>query len=177
MKNALSHIFLLLGILFLILGTYFLHLRYSPRTLTFDKSPVSVNSLSYGAPQSIQIPSINKNLPIIPAIMKNNSWETTHDGVSYLASSPQPGEKGNSILYGHNWSGLLSDLYKVKPGQKIIVTNEKGKKITFIIEYTAVVNPNQTYIIDNTNDTRITLYTCTGFLDSKRFVVVAKPVV
>jgi sortase (surface protein transpeptidase) len=50
-----------------------------------------------------------------------------------------------------------------------------GVKKEFKVEYTATVDPSQTYIIDNTKDTRITLYTCTGFLDSKRFVVVAFP--
>ena len=97
--------------------------------------------------------------------------------MSYLATSPLPGHKGNSILYGHNWKSLLLDLPKVKPGQSVFITNHNGTKQRFIVEYTAVVDPSQTYIIDATNDTRITLYTCTGFLDSKRFVVVAKPLI
>lgn len=79
-------------------------------------------------------------------------------------------------MYGHNWTSILGNLPKVKTGDVITVTMHDGKKKDFRIEYTAVVTPDQDYIIDNTNDVRLTLYTCTGFLDSKRFVVVAKPI-
>ncbi len=126
-------------------------------------------------PYSLEIPSIHANLPIIPALIQGKTWETTTKGVSYLKTTPIPGEKGNSVIYGHNWKTILGDLTQVKPGQKIIITMNDGVKKEFKVEYTATVDPSQTYIIDNTKDTRITLYTCTGFLDSKRFVVVAFP--
>lgn len=175
MKTAVSKLFLFLGICFLLFGSYLLYLRHSPKILTFKKAPASVNALAFESPSHIDIPSINVSLPIISAISKGNLWETTNVGVSYLQTTPVPGQKGNSVLYGHNWKSLLGDLYKVKPGQNIDITLNTGVKKRFVVEYTAVVDPSQTYIIDNTQDSRITLYTCTGFLDSKRFVVVAKP--
>ena len=42
-----------------------------------------------------------------------------------------------------------------------------------MIEYTQVVTPDQTHILAPSDDRRVTLYTCTGFLDRKRFVVTA----
>ena len=48
-----------------------------------------------------------------------------------------------------------------------------GEERNFLVEYTSVVDPNQTYILSQTKDKGITLYTCTGFLDTKRFVVTA----
>ncbi len=176
MKKFFSNSFLLLGIVLLLCGFYLLYLRQSPRTLKFSQKPTTVNTLSYQNPYQIQIPSIGVNLPIIPAVIKNHNWETTSAGVSYLQSSPLPGQKGNSVMYGHNWTSILGNLPKVKTGDVITVTMHDGKKKDFRIEYTAVVTPDQDYIIDNTNDVRLTLYTCTGFLDSKRFVVVAKPI-
>ncbi len=80
-------------------------------------------------------------------------------------------------MYGHNWKSLLHGLPMVKPGQKVFVTMQNGSKIAFEVEYTATVDPADTYIIDKTSDTRLTIYTCSGFLDSKRFVVVAKPLI
>ena len=80
-------------------------------------------------------------------------------------------------MYGHNWKSLLYDLPSVKPGQKLYVTMQNGSKQAFEVEYTATVEPSDTYVIDKTDDTRLTIYTCTGFLDSKRFVVVAKPII
>lgn len=177
MLRLFSKLFLILGLFFILFGFYLVYLRNSPKPLAFKSKPATVVALSKETPLSVEIPSIKVNLPIIPATGTGKFWETTYDGVSYLATSPLPGHKGNSILYGHNWKSLLLDLPKVKPGQSVFITNHNGTKQRFIVEYTAVVDPSQTYIIDATNDTRITLYTCTGFLDSKRFVVVAKPLI
>ena len=126
-------------------------------------------------PKSIEIPSIQLNLPIVPSIINGKSWQTTKAGISYLQSSAVPGQKGNSIMYGHNWTSILGNLTKVKPGQIIIVTMNNRERKTFRVAFTAVVTPDQSYVIDDTKDIRLTLYTCTGFLDSKRFVVVAMP--
>lgn len=85
-----------------------------------------------------------------------------------------PGEPGNSILYGHNWTSLFGNLPKTKPGERVDIGFSDGSMQQFIVEYTSIVSPDEIEIIEQTEDTRITLYTCTGFLDSKRFVVVAK---
>lgn len=174
--KLLSKFFLLLGLTFLLFGAYLLYLRHSPRILTFNYAPTAVSSLSFTSPANIEIPSIGVNLPVIPAVIHGTSWETTSRGVSYLSSTPAPGKKGNSVMYAHNWESLLGHLPQVKPGQNIIVVSKSHERKVFRVEYTAIVSPSQTYIIDNTNDTRLTIYTCTGFLDSKRFVVVAKPI-
>lgn len=176
MKLLVSSIFILLGLSLTIFGFYLVYLRHSPRLLTFSNLSVSeITWTKSTQPTKITIQSLNIALPIVPAITDGKNWETTNIGVSYLVNSPTPGERGNSVLYGHNWESLLSNLPKIKTGQIIEITMQDGLKKRFIVEYTAVVNPDQTYIIQNTNDTRLTLYTCTGFLDSKRFVVVAKP--
>lgn len=177
MKRLIANIFILLGFLLLVFGAYLLYLRQSPNLLTFKGDLGYKETKSQGTnPSRIKISSIELDLPIVPAITDGKNWETTNFGVSYLKSTPLPGDTGNSIIYGHNWESLLRKLPSVKPGQKIEITFENGSKKTFKIEYTAVVNPDQTYIVKNTNDTRLTIYTCTGFLDSKRFVAVAKPV-
>lgn len=108
-----------------------------------------------------------------PAQIENNKWEATTKGVSYLVTSPVPGNAGNSIIYGHNWGNLLGSLSKIKPGQKIEIVLDDNEKRTFIVEHTSIIGPDQTSVLEDTSDRRITLYTCTGFLDSKRFVVTA----
>lgn len=176
MKNLPSYLIILLGVsLFAIFG-YLLYLRYSSHPLTFEKIPAVQINTKIGNPEKIKIPSIGVDLPVITSKMKNNSWETTAVGVSYLSSTPVPGESGNSVMYGHNWKSLLGSLPKVKPGQKVTVTMQNGENREFRVIYTATVSPNQISIIANTQDSRLTIYTCVGFLDSKRFVVVAKPI-
>lgn len=157
-------------------AAYLLYQRNFSNPLTFKAKPQVIQNTGGQFPKSIEIPSIKANLDIVPASIHGKSWETTSNGVSYLKSTPLPGSKGNSVIYGHNWKSILGNLPQVKPGQKIWITMNDGVKKEFKVEYTATVDPSQTYIIDNTKDSRVTIYTCTGFLDSKRFVVVALPV-
>lgn len=175
MQRFLSKLFLTVGAGFFVFFGYLFYERNFSNPLTFKAKPQMINYKGGQFPKTIQIPSINATLPIVSATIHGKTWETTNKGVSYLKSTPPPGSVGNSVIYGHNWKSLLGNLHQVKPGQKIVITMNDGVKKEFKVEYTATVDPSQTYIIDNTKDSRITIYTCTGFLDSKRFVVVAFP--
>lgn len=173
MRNIFSKLFIFTGILcFLILG-YLVWERYYPKNLSF--SPISLQSVpvSYRrTPVLISIPAIHVQLPIIPSQVKNRQWETTTDGISYLNISPQPGEKGNSIFYGHNFPNLLGGLPKVKPGDEISITFDDNTIKNFLIKYTSIVSPAQVDILKPSHDKRITIYTCIGWFDMKRFVAV-----
>lgn len=152
--------------------------RHNPNRLAFElnKSPVSliesgsVNPL----PSEIIISDLSISLPILPAKIENNKWQSTNKGVSYLLSSAVPGEKGNSILYGHNWSNLLGKITKLKPNQIITVRFADNSSKTFKITTVQEVSPKGISVLANSIDSQLTLYTCSGFLDSKRFVVSAK---
>lgn len=171
--SSLSKLLIITGLIFILLGTYFVFQRYSPKKLAF-KNYISANTKIEGSyPEKIVIKKLNIELPIIPANINNKSWEATSQGVSFLASTPVPGQEGNSVLYGHNWESLLGSLPKLKPGDNIEIYLNNGKIRKFKVTYTQLVGPNDTSILAPSNDKRITLYTCAGFLDSKRFVATA----
>lgn len=169
------------GCICLVFSGYLFKERYNPVRLTIatynidkaleQKSDDAV--VIKKTPATIEINSINVKLPLIPAKIRENGWETTSQGVSYLTSSPTPGNTGNSILYGHNWPSLLGRLPKIVPTDIIKVHYTDGTYNEFVVEKTAVVAPDQIGILDPTTDKRLTIYTCTGFLDSHRFVAVA----
>lgn len=175
MRNTASLPFFVLGILCITFGFYLVYLRYSPKSLAFENTTLNTQSSHATLPYIIKIPSISVALPIVPSKIENNKWETTSHGVSFLTQSSKPGNPGNSVYYGHNWGSILGDLTKVKTGDTIEITMSTGKTHTYEVEYTATVDPTQTSVVSDTGDTRLTIYTCTGFLDTKRFVVVAKP--
>lgn len=173
MKQTVSKLMMVFGFFCLLISLYFTYQRYSPVRLSFQNIPSSVKHSAKEIPTEIFIKNLHLDLPIIQSKISNGKWEATTKGVSFLNSSPIPGEKGNSILYGHNFPNLLGNLQQVKPGDEVqIVMNDKSVR-SFIVEYTSIVTPDQTHILSQTLDKRITLYTCTGFLDSKRFVVTA----
>jgi LPXTG-site transpeptidase (sortase) family protein len=172
----LAHLLILIGILCCLCSAYFFWMRTDPHRLAFTNyqpAKVAVKQ-SKSAPQRIIIKDLAIDLPIIPSKITNNSnWETTDNGASYLTSSPLPGQKGNSIIYAHNWASLFGGLTAAKPGQKIEITYADGSKKKFVVEYTSIVSQNEASILAPSKDKRITLYTCSGWFDTKRFVVVA----
>ena len=175
MRRTRGNIFVILGITSLGFSLFFYWQRITPRRLSFNIDNLGeVAVVQQGVvPTALAVPGLDISLPIYLSKVENGKWEATSKGVSYLRTSPIPGEIGNSIIYGHNWKSLLGNLTKAKTGQNIDIYYSDGSKKTFKITHTQVVLPSQTKILDPSNDRRITLYTCMGFLDSKRFVVTA----
>lgn len=171
--NLFSRISILLGIMLLFFGAYLMYERNNPKRLEFKTIGRASSTVPDKYPTMIFIPKLNTKLAVFPAQVKNGNWDATTKGISYLSSSPTPGDAGNSILYGHNYPNLLGNLPEIKPGDEIIITLNDNQAKKFVVKYTSVVSPDQTQILKPSSDTRITLYTCTGFLDSKRFVVTA----
>ncbi len=173
--KLLSRLFIILGIFCYTLGIYNIWLSIDPHRLSFTKYSYAqtVSPEKKQLPEKIIIKDLNINLNIIPSHVVDNKWETTDMGASYLQSSPIPGDDGNSIIYAHNWASLFANLVYAVPGQEIQIRYADNSTKTFVIKYTSSVTPDNSTILAPSNDKRITLYTCTGFLDSQRFIVVA----
>ena len=174
--NIWANIFLGLGTLTLVLLSYLLFQRYNPQNLAFAVSAQEVVNSSQDTylPIGIQISSIDISLSITQSEMTGNKWEASTKGVSHLKTSVIPGQIGNAVLYGHNWPNILGNLNKTKVGDNITIIYSDNTKKNFQVEYIMEVAPTETSILENSSDARITLYTCSGFLDTKRLVVVAK---
>lgn len=178
-RERLARMFFTIAVVSAIALVYQIWQRQRPIRLAFngDLSVLSTKqSNGIQLPVAIHINDIQINLPIFPAVISDGKWEATDKGVSFLSTSPVPGEKGNSIIYGHNYPNILGRLVQVRPGAEISIDYENGASKRFVVKYTATVSPDQIHVIGQTSDTRVTIYTCSGFWDSKRFVVVAVPV-
>lgn len=176
MASSVSRSLLILGISCLLFATYLVWQRNNPARLSFEINRIDLEATQVrnkGTPIALIIKDLELELPIYSASLDGGKWQATTQGVSYLTSSAVPGELGNSILYGHNWPNLLGKLHKVKPGDEITIVFADASRKNFTIKYTSVVTPDQTHILNPTADRRLTLYTCTGLFDNKRFVVTA----
>lgn len=174
--KLLYSLFVFLGIVSLFYSGLLLYKHFTPGRLTFSSLPkTQVRSTNQLQPVRLDIPSLRLSLAIFPAKITDHVWETTDKGVSYLSSSVIPGAKGNSILYGHNYTNILGTLPAIKPGAKLMITFADGEKKIFIVETTAVIAPTDDSILKPSEHATVTIYTCTGFLDNKRFVAKAIP--
>jgi LPXTG-site transpeptidase (sortase) family protein len=148
--------------------------RYNPSRLWFSTVPQqAIGGNHPHKPERVVIKSAEIDTPVVTVPQFENRWELTPHGAAWLETSPAPGMRGNSILYGHNWSSIFLNLTKVKPGDDIEVYMSDGSRRIFVVTATQTVSPDAIGVLKPAKDRHLTLYTCTGFLDSKRFVVSA----
>jgi len=109
------------------------------------------------------------------------------DNAAWYELGPRPGEVGSAVITGHvNWyygaTGVFADLHKVKPGDEIVVQDDKGASISFVVResrnYDAAADATDVFF-SNDGKAHLNLITCEGVWDSnahqytKRLVVFA----
>lgn len=122
------------------------------------------------------IPSLELEEPIFgggKASLSKGVWRV------FRTSTPDKG--GNTVLVGHrftykNPAGVFYHLDKVQKNDPITV-HWQGKIYEYRVTDIKVVPATEVSVEDNTNDPRLTIYTCTPLWSvANRLVVIAKPV-
>jgi sortase A len=154
-------------------------------------------------PKNITRPQASTSLPVriqIPSLEIDSEIESVGiapDGTMEVPSTPlktawynlgvRPGDKGSAVIDGHvNWNngdkGVFKDLHKIEIGSPLIIIDNQGKKLTFIVRSVASYNYNAdaTEIFTSKDDrAHLNLITCMGTWDksvqsySQRFIVFA----
>jgi sortase A len=133
---------------------------------------------------TIRIDTIN----IEGEIVQGESSLRMNDGFWHFPTSSLLGEKGNSVIIGHRFLHLpprkdtFFNLEDIKIGENIIISQntdpnrpEEEEHLNYIVTETKIVEPNDLSVIQQADDYRLTLITCTPLWTSeKRFVVIAK---
>lgn len=109
-------------------------------------------------------------------VFAEGQWTISEKQASYLSQSAKPGEQGNIIIYGHNTREILGNIRALKGSEIITLKTIGGDIHTYQISKIVEVNPDEVSYLQPTQSETLTLYTCSGFLDSKRFIVQAEPV-
>jgi LPXTG-site transpeptidase (sortase) family protein len=182
-KRVLSRKFLLgflivLGLITALTGGYLYFAGKAKSTAPVKEEPKKEISL-HSKPNAVRlmISGVKIDLPVTEGKIVDGVWETTQDGVSHLDISANPGENGNIVIYGHNKRVLFGSLPYVSMGAKIKVVTEDGNEFDYKVYERKNVAATDVSIAYATPSEVLTLYTCDGPLDGKRFVLLAKPVV
>lgn len=161
--------------LLLISGWYLL---YSKTVLSFATIPQVTARLELrgSIPTKIEIPSISLSQLIeLGSINDKGVWSISPSSATYLDNSARPAEGSNIVVYGHNKNAIFGGLRRVKLQDKITLTTESGKTYEYEVGEIAVVKPTDIVVVLPTDNEVLTVYTCTGFLDSMRLVIKAYP--
>src|SRR3989344_529519 len=179
--NLFPYTQLILSLLFIIIGGAVLiwpsFLKAGPLFLVSSTAQNSQSDLNIGAkPAKLYIPRLSRILYVSDGYVTGNRWLVSPTGVSFYPESALPGSSGNSVLYGHNTKEILAGLWRVQDRDFLYIVLANGGVVKYQVFEKKEVKPTQVEILDKSADSRLTIYTCSGFLDQARFVVVAKEV-
>ena len=153
---------------------------------TFANEPIRLTGFNFedntfeNIPVRIVIPKLKVDLEIAKSEVIAGFWQVFSDKAGWGEGSGIPGKSGNQVIFAHAKENLFLPLNNTDLGTRIyIYTKNLSADGNFsAYEYEVVeikeVFPNQVETIAPTEDETLTLYTCTGFNDAKRLIVVAK---
>jgi LPXTG-site transpeptidase (sortase) family protein len=126
---------------------------------------------------TMKIPTINFEYPILEE-MTPKALET--GVVIYYPSGDNLNLPGNMVIGGHNYrNGLFfSNLKKLNNGDKIYVTDFRGKSLTYEVynKFETVSTDTSFYTRDTNGLAELTLSTCTDASNDQRTIIFARQI-
>ena len=100
-------------------------------------------------------------------------------GVWARPNTSTPPEGGNTVLTGHRFTyggpATFYSLDKLAAGDRVVIYWQ-GKEYDYKVAKTKIVSPSATEIEESTDNTQLTIFTCTPLWTAKnRLVVIAYP--
>lgn len=127
------------------------------------------------APYAITIPTVGITQSLEPTQILDDSWVISKQHASYLMSSARPGENNNIVIYGHNTQKMFARLVDVKLGDIVRIESDESVA-TYRVTRKLNVSPGFVTAVQPTSVETLSIYTCTGLLDSRRLVLQAEPI-
>jgi hypothetical protein len=134
--------------------------------------PAQAEEMNQILPVQLVIPDQRIDVSITPAQLHNREWQLSNHGVSLLQHGA-PRKDAGLIIYGHNWRSLLGNLQQAKIGGKINLIYGDGNVEQYTVQSMLTVSPDRLDVLDLAKPDTLLIYTCTGFLDGQRLVVLA----
>lgn len=174
--SKLPAVLIIVGLL--LIGVWGLHRYLYARSLSLSDALVASYKTDHtlGAfPIHISVGD-KIRIQVVEATKVNGTLAVSQAAANHLLESALPGENGNVIIYGHNLNTIFGYLVDAKVGDPVRIYTNDGKLHAYTITQIQIVDPSQTALLSPTTREVLTLYTCTGLLDSLRFVARAEPV-
>lgn len=122
----------------------------------------------------------------IPAIGVNDDkyvvegvgTEELKRGAGHYPGTPLPGQAGNASVAGHRttYGSPLKNVDELEPGDQIFFTTLQGE-FTYEVAEITIVEPTDTWVLDDKGDDRLTLTACHPELSARQRIIVAATLV
>lgn len=130
-----------------------------------------------GLPRRLVIPSIKVSAAIQSVgLGQNEEMDVPNNfqDVGWFNLGARPGERGSAVIAGHlnndyGAAGVFWHLNKLKTGDDIYITDEKGKSLHFKVSGKKVYSADSSVeeIFGKSDNIRLNLITCSGVWDEK----------
>ena len=124
------------------------------------------------AEPKVIIPKINVEIPVIytePSIKEAAVQHALEDGVVHYATTPNPGETGNGVIFGHSSNNILNKgkykfafvlLNRMEAGDTFMLQKD-GKRYVYRVYSKKIVKPNDVSVLGAAEKpSSFTLITC-----------------
>jgi len=105
----------------------------------------------------LRIPKLRLEVAVLPG----TDDATLDRGLGHIEDTPLPGADGNAGIAGHR-DGFFRGLKDILPGDTIEI-DTLGRKDTYRVERTWIVDPSDVSVLDPTPSASLTLVTCYPF--------------
>ncbi len=183
MQTHFGRFFQLTGVSLMLAGVFVLSLPYLPMAFpVHPRAAVHIaestdnnreHSQSY--PIRIIIPSVELSVPLFAVPYTDERWAIPTGGAALVTNPQTLGATDKRIIYGHNWKSIFKSITKTKAGDILALEYPDGSKQLFSVVTTTETTPDNLSILSTGEPGTVHVYTCSGMLDSKRYVVSARP--
>ncbi len=167
--NIIGVTFLIIGLAVFMPTVYFMHKNRvnaaSPKTFIPVSSVIKLVTAITGKPQTLSIPSLKINLPVIDGVYNSTSgeWNLSLNKAHFaLITTPPNDQAGNTLIYGHYRPEVFAYLHHIKPGAEAMIETDNGLRFTYIYKSSIAVEPTDTSIFTYQGPPKLTIQTCSG---------------
>ncbi|EIT84316.1 Peptidase C60 sortase A and B [Fictibacillus macauensis ZFHKF-1] len=129
-------------------------------------------------PTKLSIPAIHVKASIEKVGVLDNGQlgvPSSEESVGWYKDGVKPGERGNAVIDGHvdsrDGPAVFFDLKKVTPGDTVMLNDQKGKVLTFVVRNVKSYVTDKAplpLIFGESKGRHLNLITCTGVFNSEK---------
>ena len=119
----------------------------------------------------VEIPDLDIKAPVLEGVGN----DVLRQAAGHFENTGDIG-KGNYCIAGHSsviYKEFFNNLKNVQNGMEIYLYDKSKNRYTYVVTDSFIVNPDETWILDDFEDVRVTIVTCTDD-GTQRQVVVGK---